>query len=593
MSLLKLLKEVYDYDDIPNAFVEKLTHDGDLDQDMMIQHQAHKVNVFFVQLWMKIFGVPPSKATYQEWLKENNISPFATSSITINSSIVENFINRLIILKLGLMTKVNLLDFGKFANEVIDKLSNAEFILASLIEKLERRYHMTTVERENVIKVYVEVMKYTKAKDTPILEIVNPATQYILGSSLEAPKHMMNGYHNDLWLLSKDIYFQAKLIDHHVIVIDDMIDNINLQDTVQHITQISGKYCIIFVNNTCKGPLPQFPASAWVCVSSKHTINCIPRIAPWCLVVGSSKDKITGLALESSNNVYISADTQCPNTSYWWKTQMHQGLSIIKKTQIMLFDQFVYDYYNKNSIEIESKYYQPRNISSQKAIVLIDNRPNELSVLSCKFALLNTDEHWRLVVFTSTRNIEYYKKHLPNYAEVGTLPLLDEGVFDIDTYNDIMESVDTWKLVESKGISKVLIIQDDGMLIRPGVDRFIHYDYVGAPWVDADENKEIKERISSNLVGNGGLSLRSVNWMIKVTTQYSPKETFYHNVVRIPEDVYYVKHMTAMGAKIPTAEEASYFSVEQVMNTKSIGFHKCWLYNPPQATSDFFNSIIS
>ena len=600
MSLLKLLKEVYDYDDIPESFIQRLTVDGDLDQHMMIQHQAHKINVLFVKLWQRLFGVSPSNLTYHEWLVENGIQPFGTASIAINNSIIENFINRLMILKLGLLTRINLNDFSKYANEVVGKLSDTEFIHNSLIEKLELRYNTTVRDKANIVMSYVDIMKSMKIQGTSTSHdtMVNPVTKYTLGALQEI---VVNKYHQDLWLLSKDVYFQAKLMDHHCIVLYDIPQHFNIVKTVEHITKITGKYCIFIVIGAKATEAFQafqaFPKSAWVCHIDEHTISSIPRIVPWCLVVSSSaspKEKTIGLALDKANNMYLDANiTKCPNTHYYWKTQCQTGLSEFKKQQMTLFDQFVYDYYSKRKDAIMSQYYVPRNFQSSKAIVIIDNRANELSVRSTQFAILNTTDEWRVIVFTSQNNIEYYKSQLPNYTEIMTLPLLNQDVFDIDTYNDIMEDPQTWMVLKEKGIQHTLIIQDDGMLVRPGVDQFVTYDYIGAPWKDADENKEIKERISKNLVGNGGLSLRSVEWMLKVTTEHPIKETFYHNLVRMPEDVYFVKYMTKLGAKLPTAEQASYFSVEQVMNTKSIGFHKFWLYNTHKDTKGFFDAIIS
>lgn len=54
----------------------------------------------------------------------------------------------------------------------------------------------------------------------------------------------------------------------------------------------------------------------------------------------------------------------------------------------------------------------------------------------------------------------------------------------------------------------VLIIQNDGILVTPGIEAYLHYDYIGAPW---PKRCVITERIPYKkiCVGNGGLSLRT------------------------------------------------------------------------------------
>ena len=57
---------------------------------------------------------------------------------------------------------------------------------------------------------------------------------------------------------------------------------------------------------------------------------------------------------------------------------------------------------------------------------------------------------------------------------------------------------------------EVLIIQDDGFPLRPGLEEFLgKSDYIGAPWRGDDDWITRRLLKTSNLVGNGGFSLRS------------------------------------------------------------------------------------
>jgi hypothetical protein len=61
-----------------------------------------------------------------------------------------------------------------------------------------------------------------------------------------------------------------------------------------------------------------------------------------------------------------------------------------------------------------------------------------------------------------------------------------------------------WELHERTTLPFVLIVQSDGFITNPSlwVDKFLQYDYVGAPWA-------AEEKCEEDRVGNGGFSLRS------------------------------------------------------------------------------------
>lgn len=198
------------------------------------------------------------------------------------------------------------------------------------------------------------------------------------------------------------------------------------------------------------------------------------------------------------------------------------------------------------------------------------------------FALQNVQqERWSCKVFTSTAAQGYYKRHLDKYGvQVIVIPEADTTNFDIDVYNEIFKSPTTWDMI---GGEKVLIIQDDGFLLRKGVENFLGFDYVGAPWIDAPANNYIKANINSNLVGNGGFSLRDVPKSKFITEKYADDEhkykLFYENQVETAEDVYFVTAMVKEKYNIATTPQAVKFSAEQIIHPESLGFHKVWVYH--------------
>lgn len=158
-----------------------------------------------------------------------------------------------------------------------------------------------------------------------------------------------------------------------------------------------------------------------------------------------------------------------------------------------------------------------------------------------------------------------------------------------------MQDAGLWRYLEERGYKKALIVQDDGFLLKRGIERFLEWDYVGAPWADTRANEYIKHNINPELVGNGGLSIRSVDKMREVCEKYvlEKRELFYANLTCIPEDVYFTKYVIKIGGKVAPNYIARYFAVEQVLEPTAIGIHKAWPYHTPEVFSRFVDAFFS
>lgn len=233
---------------------------------------------------------------------------------------------------------------------------------------------------------------------------------------------------------------------------------------------------------------------------------------------------------------------------------------------------------------------------NDKAVLVVDNRPNPMSVFAALVTLHNLENPaaWDVVVFTSTPAQNYYKSYLPACAKVVPLDVLDEAQFDVATYNEYLKTPNFWNCLAACGYKKVLMVQDDGFIVRPGVEEFLEFDYVGAPWVTCPANQELS--VLTNMVGNGGCSLRSVDAMLQIARDY-PKDNeplFNNNVQPIQEDVYFAAHChTDSRWKIADKDVANEFSSEQILSKKSIAFHKIWAYHSPPHILDFSKSFAS
>lgn len=256
---------------------------------------------------------------------------------------------------------------------------------------------------------------------------------------------------------------------------------------------------------------------------------------------------------------------------------------------MILFDEFILNYCDTVTMSPTNVF----NKDAKNTVVLIDNRENALSVLSVYFALANVaKDAWACKVFTSRAAFDYYSGYLSRFgAEIVHLEELENTLFDIDVYNGIMKDPGFWDKV---GGEKMLIIQDDGFLMKKGVERFLEFDYVGAPWADVPTNEYIKKNVNKDLVGNGGLSLRDVSKCKHITQKYETEKytLFSNNIVEIPEDVYFVQYMIKEGFKVANIPNASFFASEQVLHPGAIGMHKPWPYTHKEHLDRFFATFL-
>lgn len=259
------------------------------------------------------------------------------------------------------------------------------------------------------------------------------------------------------------------------------------------------------------------------------------------------------------------------------------------KDNILLYLDFIVYYFLEHLQYLVSiTQYQ----KTMNCVIIVDNRPNILSVIAVLFSLCNLNETWQCIFFTSKHGYDFYNKMLGDIATIVVLDELDTKKFHIDIYNNLLKSTSLWESLET--FDKCLIIQDDGILLQKGISKFLQYDYVGAPWVDTACNEYIKNNINNELVGNGGFSLRSVSMMKQITETYVDEKQilFFNDINNVPEDVYFVRYLKKMNANVSPFTEALKFASEEIINMNSIGMHKVWSYHPAKNIKEFFKNQI-
>lgn len=268
------------------------------------------------------------------------------------------------------------------------------------------------------------------------------------------------------------------------------------------------------------------------------------------------------------------------------------------RMNVLLYDQFVLKYYMENNTQIDNV----KTVTSKdkkNAIVIVDNRPNIFSVICLKITLSNMKrDEWSIVVFCNQKNKDFFKTYLGEKVEFNTRYPLPSKKFDIEIYNNLLKNPLFWGHLTN--YENVLFVQDDCMIVKKGVeDKFLNFDYVGAPWEKKwaiqDPNKYLMENINPELVGNGGLSLRKTKHMKMICEKYRhiSHQLHYDRLQQQPEDVFFSYGCQQEKLKTPTYEEAQEFSSEQVYKPNSFGFHKTWVYHGLSTIKDMFNHYLS
>ena len=144
-------------------------------------------------------------------------------------------------------------------------------------------------------------------------------------------------------------------------------------------------------------------------------------------------------------------------------------------------------------------------------------------------------------------------------------------------YSEFLSTMNFWNLLNGK---KILIYQEDSIIFKNNIDDFLYFDYVGAPWYgNKNDNK--------SGVGNGGISLRTKDIMMKIIQKNSVQNTIFNSDTLAymrttsstfpPEDVYFTKNMEDLNIGIlADRHNASKFSTESIFNDNSFAGHNFW-----------------
>lgn len=226
--------------------------------------------------------------------------------------------------------------------------------------------------------------------------------------------------------------------------------------------------------------------------------------------------------------------------------------------------------------------------STQQTVIIENRKIPHIEYIMRKVVHL-LDNQWCHCVVCTDDNFQYIEDLCGDIhtniqvLNASRFDWIDVTNFNQNTYNNIMLSPEFWHLLCGE---KILVYQQDVDINHGGIDEFLHYDYIGAPWPEHQDDNNLG-------VGNGGFSLRTKQAMLECLSKIKPIDLQlndstlkYMNGLRYlqkpldcpPEDVYYSKTMIEYGlGKVAPRDVANRFCSEMTWVENSLGMHQPWL----------------
>lgn len=185
--------------------------------------------------------------------------------------------------------------------------------------------------------------------------------------------------------------------------------------------------------------------------------------------------------------------------------------------------------------------------------VIVETRPldNLVDVIYDHMKFLPVD--WGLRIFCSEDNYSLLNEH---FSE-GDLIILDRKISNQNDYNYLLTDANFWLQIQ---FDKILIFQPDSMILRTGIEEFLQWDYVGAPWAFQAHG------------GNGGLSLRSKHAMVEICDTY---KGVYNVAAHGNEDLFFsnVMYTDNFNYNLAPRDVCMKFSCEAIFQLGTFGYH--------------------
>lgn len=198
----------------------------------------------------------------------------------------------------------------------------------------------------------------------------------------------------------------------------------------------------------------------------------------------------------------------------------------------------------------------------------IDYNPMDNNCIAIIFETRNIDTlDW------VTDTVKYFTnwkiRHYCSYDSYGSIDGVEKSIIPttID-YNEILKDVNFWRDIDEE---HVLVFQWDSFILRHGIEEFLDYDYIGAPWKWSYGEGMYNDKRYPDLTvfragGNGGFSLRRKSAMVKLINDNPPNYEY--------EDMYF---SNALKDNIPL-EVKKRFAAETMFYEDPLAVHSIHKY---------------
>jgi hypothetical protein len=215
--------------------------------------------------------------------------------------------------------------------------------------------------------------------------------------------------------------------------------------------------------------------------------------------------------------------------------------------------------------------------NSNYEAVYIEFREFNHSEFIIKNCIIKLDEKWSHTVICCNDNYDFTINMCNRINTNIKVIKLDINNATYNDYNNLLFTKDFWNMLNGE---KILIYQSDSLIFNSNINDFLHYDYIGTPFIN---NSVI---LAKNPVGNGGLSLRSKKAMLdvldnsKFDRKYSKIAERYrlaNKLDNIPEDVFYSQNIQNLNlGLVPDKGVGELFGLIYNKCEDSFGMHAMW-----------------
>jgi hypothetical protein len=170
-------------------------------------------------------------------------------------------------------------------------------------------------------------------------------------------------------------------------------------------------------------------------------------------------------------------------------------------------------------------------------------------------------DDWDALAVVSNRNYECTKQKYVSIPDIN----------NFGDYNSLLTS--DWFWSHFLRYERVLICHCDSGLLRTGIEEFLEWDHVGAPWKFQQHG------------GNGGLSLRNPEVMHEICKNNT------WALGRAYEDVWFSNIMFGTYDLAPRSV-CEKFSVETIYKLGTLGYHNIKGYLPPREVENIMSQYL-